>query len=172
MVSISWWTKRVSVHYLTHRSVTQCDSVVALRVKAIGNHSHTYGDTVMFGDTYRDRNFDLPAQRVPGLHTFDTTYVDVNGCDSIVVLELYVRNDDEVNIPTSFTPTDGNGINDIFMEGYELYVYDRYGLLVCHSNNGWDGSYRGAPADAGVYIYTIRFRNGKEKHGTVEIIKN
>ncbi|MCQ2230933.1 MAG: gliding motility-associated C-terminal domain-containing protein [Paludibacteraceae bacterium] len=161
-----------SVHYLTHRSVTQCDSVVALRVKAIGNHSHTYGDTVMFGDTYRDRNFDLPAQRVPGLHTFDTTYVDVNGCDSIVVLELYVRNDDEVNIPTSFTPTDGNGINDIFMEGYELYVYDRYGLLVCHSNNGWDGSYRGAPADAGVYIYTIRFRNGKEKHGTVEIIKN
>lgn len=161
-----------SLHYLTLQSVTHCDSVIALRLKALERATYTYYDTILFGGTYRDQNFDLPAQSVKGNHTFDTTYLAQNGCDSTVVLELYVRGDDEVNVPTAFTPSDGNGINDRFMEGYEIYVYDRYGLLLCHSKNGWDGTYRGEPADAGVYIYTIRFRNGTEKHGTVEIIKN
>lgn len=160
-----------SLHYLTLRSSVQCDSVIALRLKALEQQTYTYYDTVMYGESYRDANFVLPAQKVAGTHTFDTTYVAANGCDSLVVLDLYVRGDDEVSIPTSFTPNDGNGVNDIFMEGYEIYIYDRYGLLVAHTNNGWDGTYRGAPADAGVYIYTIRFKNGKEKHGTVEIIK-
>ncbi len=160
-----------SLHYQTLTSSTHCDSVLSLSVKTFPREGYTYSDTIMFGDTYRDGNFDLPAQRVAGLHTFDTTYTSSKGCDSIVTLHLYVRNEDDVDIPTSFTPSDGNGINDIFMEGYEIFIHDRYGLLVCHSTNGWDGRYRGEPADAGVYIYTIRFRNGKEKHGTIEILK-
>lgn len=160
-----------SVHYQTLTSSTHCDSILSLSVKAFPRTDFTYSDTIMYGDTYRDQNFDLPAQRVSGLHTFDTMYVNSKGCDSLVTLLLFVRNEDDVDVPTSFTPKDGNGINDIFMEGYEIFIHDRYGLLVCHSTNGWDGSYRGEPADAGVYIYTIRFRNGKEKHGTVEILK-
>ncbi len=160
-----------SLHYLTLQSILHCDSVIALRLKALERQSTNYYDTVAYGESYRDANFDLPAQKIAGESTFDTTYVAANGCDSLVVLHLYVRGDDEVNIPTSFTPGDGNGVNDVFMEGYEIYIYDRYGLLVCHSENGWNGQYRGAPADAGVYLYTIRFKNGKEKYGTVEIIK-
>lgn len=160
-----------SFHYLTHTSSTQCDSIIALRIKTLGNHSHTYYDTILYNESYRDENFILPQMRVSGDHSFDTVYVDQNGCDSLVTLHLFVRNDDDVNIPTAFTPMDGNGVNDLFMEGYEIYIYDRYGLLVCHSQDGWDGTYRGEPADAGVYIYTIRFKNGKERHGTIEIIK-
>ncbi len=160
-----------SLHYQTLTSSTHCDSILSLSVKAFPKTDFTYSDTIFYGDTYRDRNFDLPAQKVPGLHTFDTLYANSKGCDSLVTLQLFVRNEDDVDVPTSFTPKDGNGINDIFMEGYEIFIHDRYGLLVCHSTNGWDGRYRGEPADAGVYIYTIRFRNGKEKHGTVEILK-
>lgn len=160
-----------SVHYQTLTSSTHCDSVIALSIKTFPRTSYSYSDTILYGDTYRDQNFDLPAQKVAGLHTFDTIYSNVKGCDSTVTLLLYVRNEDDVDIPTSFTPKDGNGINDRFMEGYEVYIHDRYGLLVCHSDNGWDGKYRGEPADAGVYLYTIRFRNGKEKRGTIEIIK-
>jgi gliding motility-associated-like protein len=76
-----------------------------------------------------------------------------------------------VDVPTAFTPQNQNGVNDVFMKGYEIYIYDRYGLLVCHSNDGWDGTYRGEIADAGVYIYKLIFKSGKEKSGTVEIFK-
>ncbi len=160
-----------SVHYLTLESSTRCDSIIALSVKAIGHPDYVYYDTVYYNDPYSDANFVLPPQKVSGTHRFDTLYVNSHGCDSLVVLMLHVRSDDDVKIPTSFTPTDGNGINDIFMEGYEIFIHDRYGLLVCHSDNGWDGTYRGEPADAGVYLYTIRFSNGSERHGTVEILK-
>lgn len=160
-----------SLHYLTLQSATQCDSILALSIKALGNCSYVYYDTVAYNEAYRDGNFDLPAQKELGEHLYDTTYVDRHGCDSLVVLHLFVKNDDDIDIPTAFTPHDGNGVNDIFMDGYEIFVYDRYGLLVCHSQSGWDGTYRGTMADAGVYLYTIRFKTGKEKHGTVEIIK-
>ncbi len=160
-----------SYHYRTLTSSSRCDSVIALRLKTFQPEPYIYYDTVLYYEPYRDANFDLPPLEIHGDHSFDTSYVDGHGCDSMVVLHLHVLAEDDVKIPSSFTPSDGNGINDVFMENYEIFVYDRYGLLVCHSDNGWDGTYRGAPADAGVYLYTIRFKSGKEKHGTVEILK-
>lgn len=160
-----------SLHYLTLESDTQCDSIIALSLQAFGHPDYVYYDTVYFNDPYSDENFVLPPQRISGTHRHDTVYANSHGCDSLVILMLHVRADDDVNIPTSFTPGNSNGVNDIFMEGYEIFIHDRYGLLVCHSQNGWDGTYRGEPADAGVYLYTVRFLNGSERHGTVEILK-
>jgi gliding motility-associated-like protein len=39
-----------------------------------------------------------------------------------------------------------------------MRVYNRWGEEIFYSNNrevGWDGTYKGIPADMGVYYYTI-----------------
>ena len=77
-----------------------------------------------------------------------------------------------VDIPTAFTPHFRDGLNDRFMPGYEVYIYDRYGNLICHSTDGWDGTYRGKIANAGVYIYTLFMKDGEKRKGTIEIVKS
>lgn len=73
-------------------------------------------------------------------------------------------------IPTAFTPHFSDGMNDVFMKGYEVYIYDRYGNLITHSYDGWDGHYRGEVATAGVYVYVL-FDGGEQIKGTIEIVK-
>lgn len=77
----------------------------------------------------------------------------------------------EMDIPTAFTPYTQDGKNDVFMPDYELYVYDRYGNLISHSMNGWDGTYNGKMADPGVYIYVLLDPEGDNRKGTVELYK-
>ncbi len=68
-----------------------------------------------------------------------------------------------INVPNSFTP-DGDGLNDIFkpigteMQQFSMKVYSRGGDLVFETDNqdnGWDGSYNGAPAPQDTYIFDI-----------------
>lgn len=70
-----------------------------------------------------------------------------------------------VPFPNAFTPN-GDGRNDTFgMVGsveevtqYHLQVFNRWGLLLFETTNpseGWDGSYQGAPCDAGAYLWIL-----------------
>lgn len=158
-------------YYLNLKSTAGCDSTVALNLRVLERFETIYNDTIILGEKYQSKDFDLPEQLEMGTHQFKNIYTSQTGCDSIIVLNLTVLNDEGIFIPNSFTPLDANGMNDHFMEGYELYIYDRYGLLMCHTTDGWDGKYRGEYADPGVYVYTLIFKSGKEKHGVVEILK-
>jgi gliding motility-associated-like protein len=82
-----------------------------------------------------------------------------------------VKLTDLTRIPTAFTPYDKDGLNDDFMPGYKVTIFDRYGNLICDSQNGWNGNYRGKTADAGVYIYSITMKDGREERGTIEIVR-
>lgn len=77
----------------------------------------------------------------------------------------------DIEIPSAFTPYTQDGKNDVFMPNYELYIYDRYGHLISHSMNGWDGTYDGELADPGVYIYVLLDSEGDNRKGTVELYK-
>jgi hypothetical protein len=69
-------------------------------------------------------------------------------------------------VPTLFTPYNLNGKNDIFMPGYEVYIYNVYGGLICHSTNGWDGKKNDEFLPAGTYVYVLMMGDEKKK-GTV-----
>lgn len=97
-----------------------------------------------------------------------TTYVmvatDETGCmvtDSVTInVEMC-----DIWFPNAFTPN-GDGKNDIarvvghlrFYTNYSLFIYNRFGEVVYNTNDilsGWDGMYKGIPADVGVYFYKI-----------------
>ena len=76
-----------------------------------------------------------------------------------------------VVLPTAFTPHIKDGLNDVYMEGYEVIIFDRYGQKVFEGANGWDGTHRGVMADPGVYFSQVKLKNDKIVSGTIEIVK-
>lgn len=76
-----------------------------------------------------------------------------------------------LSIPSAFTPYTQDGVNDTFMPGFEVYIYDRYGMLIAHSMDGWDGYYKGSLATPGVYAYVLIMPDAENKKGTIEILK-
>ena len=48
-----------------------------------------------------------------------------------------------VVLPTAFTPHTKDGLNDVYMEGYEVIIFDRYGQKVFEGANGWNGTHKG-----------------------------
>lgn len=82
-----------------------------------------------------------------------------------------LKGDCNVSIPTLFDPLGDGG--DLFMPGYELYIYDRYGRLLYGSagqRDGWDGKVGDEYANAGVYVYALYDYCGNLYRGTIEIL--
>jgi gliding motility-associated-like protein len=77
-------------------------------------------------------------------------------------------------IPNAFSPNTDN-LNDIFKPilpltcmngGFRMLIYNRWGENIFQNYDalkGWDGSINGQPADLGVYHYTIKYRDNKNK---------
>lgn len=67
--------------------------------------------------------------------------------------------------PNAFTPgVEPNALFQPQVQGileYELWVYDRRGTLVFHSQEQtpWDGTHKGVPCPMGVYVYKCRYRD-------------
>ncbi|MDR1346963.1 MAG: gliding motility-associated C-terminal domain-containing protein [Prevotellaceae bacterium] len=73
-------------------------------------------------------------------------------------------------LPNAFTPNQ-DGINDIFGDGYELRIFNRWGIQLYEGSTGWDGRYKGKMVSPGVYYYLAKDSNGNEYKGTVMLIK-
>lgn len=104
----------------------------------------------------------------------DVTYyvlVENGACPIIASDKISAHLTDNIVIPTIFTPYTADGFNDDFMPGYRVIIYDRYGNIVCNSNNGWDGTYRGDIADPGIYMYVITLKDGNVAKGTIEVFR-
>jgi gliding motility-associated-like protein len=86
-------------------------------------------------------------------------------------------------IPTAFSPN-GDGYNDVLyvrsncLTNFTFRIYDRWGEKVFETSDissGWDGSFRGQPMNAGVFVYTFDgyLTTNKEvkKHGNITLVK-
>ncbi len=118
------------------------------------------------------------------------TAIDENGCESSDVLLLSIDKERNVYIPSAFSPN-GDGQNDRFTiyggngiaEIEYLQIFNRWGALVFEQKEfppnaeplGWDGSFKGDPAESGVYIYQMKviFVDGFEifYRGDVTIVR-
>ena len=73
-------------------------------------------------------------------------------------------------LPTAFTPHNSKGLNDIFMEGHKVVIFNRYGQKMVESDNGWDGTCRGDLVDPGVYFYEVIINEGERHKGSIEVV--
>ncbi|MBL7691390.1 MAG: gliding motility-associated C-terminal domain-containing protein [Flavipsychrobacter sp.] len=101
----------------------------------------------------------------PSVTTTYTVYgMDKYGCRDTAQVTIFVDSSATEHVPTGFTPN-GDGLNDVFrfnggkhQKLVEMRIFDRWGTEVFYSNSrevGWDGTYKGVPADMGVYFYTV-----------------
>jgi gliding motility-associated-like protein len=126
-------------------------------------------------------------------HTYqDTGYycaklfvTNIHGCTDSATNCLVVSPDYCLYIPDAFSPN-GDGINDLFaakghdVKSFEMYIFDRWGTQVFHSNSineGWNGEVNNSgnlcQEDAYVYMITV-FDTKNQKHtytGSVNLIK-
>ena len=103
--------------------------------------------------------------------TANVLVTDENGCTGREVINVFVDQEDQIDVPTIFTPNNDN-INDrlnIFgspdIRGVNFKVYSRWGELLFESTdfvpndplNGWDGTVNGSPASSGTYTWTAEY---------------
>lgn len=97
-----------------------------------------------------------------------------------------VNHDVKIFIPTAFNPNSDIVENRIWKprnifsqpNTFEIHIFDRWGSEVFFSDNpevGWDGSFKGAPAPMGVYVYFIKYKSKedfmKEERGSFTLIR-
>ncbi len=79
------------------------------------------------------------------------------------------------DLPNAFTP-DGDGINEIFAEGFEVSIFNRWGQKVYEGIRGWDGTYNGRKVSPGTYYYIVNIydenNNKTTLKGSVTVIIN
>lgn len=117
-------------------------------------------------------SLDNPNIRNPRAQPTATTIytvrgTDANGCSGTDTVQVKVdlSNLSSFPMPNAFTPN-ADGLNDCFGVKYwgavnriEFSIYNRWGERVFYStdpNACWDGRYKGAPQDAGVFVYMVR----------------
>lgn len=85
-----------------------------------------------------------------------------------------------VHIPNSFSPGISEGLNDqfgpegLYIENYEMQIYNRWGQKVFETHKGeiWDGKYQGNLVPEGIYIYHLIITgvNGRTKSYTGNVL--
>ncbi len=155
-------TSQDGIHWVTAADFTQEPRVTVNADRYMHNGTH-YFRAIAADDAY-----DL-LQILDG-HVEPTP----ENMTNIIILHNYEDGHvitDKMEIPTVFTPHEVNGANDDFMPGYPVVIYNRFGDVICKSDNGWDGTYKGETADAGVYIYVLTMKDGTEKKGTIQLYR-
>lgn len=112
--------------------------------------------------------------------TYSVLVTNANDCTGTAQVVVNVRPPDFVFVPNLFTPN-GDRVNDVVklqftgaVERAEFAVFDRWGNTVFYStdeNIGWDGRFRGAEMNTGVYVYfyRVRFTSGFVAKGKGDI---
>lgn len=97
--------------------------------------------------------------------TYLLTITDINGCKAVDSVTIYIRG--MLYVPNTFTPN-ANATNDMFfpkgegIKDFEMRIFNRWGeqiFLTDKMERGWDGLYKGKPAQLGVYVYKIYYTN-------------
>jgi gliding motility-associated-like protein len=102
--------------------------------------------------------------------TFTVQVEDIHGCTTTKEYTLAK----ELFMSKIFSPN-GDGINDIFMKGHKIIIFDRTGTTLFSGDDGWDGTYKGKLLPPDIYFYILHYKDNNEKvitkNGYIGIIK-
>lgn len=167
------------VYEIRYLTAGGCDSVYVLHLTVNKTYNDTIFADIYYGNAYKEYGFN---ERTTGFYT--QFLQSVNGCDSILYLDLQV---DRIMFPNVVTPN-GDGINDIFeihnlieqdaFPENELFIYNRQGKLIYRIKNIkktedlWSPAQTNSPT--GTYFYRfkgIRHDKNIDIIGSIEVLK-
>lgn len=120
--------------------------------------------------------------------TYRVNIEDVNGCKNqqqilLDVLDV-VCDEPYIFVPNAFTPKNNEfGTNILFVRSqmitdFQFAIFNRWGEKVFETNDlakGWDGTFKGKPAQSAVYMYYLRAtcHNGEvyQKKGNITLLR-
>ena len=157
-----------------------CDSIITLNLTVNSSYNDTIKATIYLGEHYNQYGFDITPDETgiiyPPPRNLQTAYM----CDSIINLILTVVPIEVIpETITAFSPFNKDGINDYFMAGSKIQVFNRYGALIYETKTeeqqqrGWDGrNNKGREVEPGMYFYILYNSNGKPViKSSVEVLK-
>lgn len=122
--------------------------------------------------------------------TYPVTLIvtSIDGCTDTITQMITISPEYIVSVPNTFTPNN-DGLNDVFLplgagidaNGYELFIYNRWGQQIFSSSNiliGWNGrSMLGnkGPVQEDTYVWVIRLKdnwgNKHELKGHINVLR-
>ena len=138
-----------------------------------------------YKDSYPDGEVLSTSSSLTVYPTESTTYfAEITTCNGMkYVDDIFVKT---IPIPNAFNPNSDIELNKTFtvfanppdyLSGYKMYIYNRWGALVYHTNDiteGWDGTSNGTSCNSGVYVWVIYYDVGDGEvtnKGTVTLIQ-
>jgi gliding motility-associated-like protein len=125
-------------------------------------------------------------EEAPGNYPVTLSVLNDFGCTDTIMRMIEVKHEIICYVPNTFTP-DGNEFNNIWKaeilgaDEYDadIFIFDRWGTLIWESHDlsiGWDGTFNGAYAQTGTYVWKIRLKNPytgeREEHtGHVNLLR-
>ena len=149
------------------------DPVITVADFSSGTNTWTWN----FGDGPDTSSFADPAPHTyadTGSYTITLITSTQYNCADTAYETIIIEPDFVFYIPNAFSP-DGDGINDnfsgkgIFINTYEMSIYNRWGNLIFFSDDidkPWNGKANqgNEPAQADVYVYSINVSDFKKKN--------
>lgn len=161
-VAIATVSSYDSIEVWANDDTVYSDQITAVHATSIPGATYSWQPPQLLANPYSSNSVTVPLQETT---TFICTVVDSIGCEHIdsvkVVCNVINCGEPNIFIPNTFTPN-GDGVNDRLcvtgedIVGYHLCIFSRWGELVFETNNlddCWDGTYKGKPCMAGVYVY-------------------
>lgn len=122
-----------------------------------------------YGNTLSCTECDTTVARPTNQITYELYGIDAKGCEATDLVTIFVEKERIALVPTGFTPNQDGQNDRLLVHGRQgtkvrfFRVFDRWGELVYQGNdfqvndlaNGWDGYFKGEPAQTGVYIWYL-----------------
>lgn len=140
----------------------------------IGKDSSLCDKTILFLNPFPQNDWQLLWQDGSSPLSYTVTRSGIysvtatNSCGSLNKSVTVDQRSCNIYIPNAFTPN-GDQANDFFMipratnlKGFTMQIFNRYGELVFFTHDpgqGWNGYYKGKPAQAGTYAYIVTYQN-------------
>lgn len=109
--------------------------------------------------------------------TYNVYIRSPNGCEGFDTFTVRVLNSGILFVPTAFSPN-GDGLNDVLKPisvGYRdlenFRVFNRWGEQMFYTtkfDEGWDGTYKGKPAEQGTYYWFLQIKDRLGQDQTVK----
>ncbi|MBU1719505.1 MAG: PKD domain-containing protein, partial [Bacteroidetes bacterium] len=127
-----------------------------------------------FGDGEND-NVVNPEHEYNYVGEYDVMLVVLTGDGCVDTVYKTVDVIPREDIPNAFTPN-GDGINDVFLDGFQLTILNRWGQVLYEGTDGWDGTYNGQAVSKGTYFFIVLLDEVQDAfqkiHGSVTIVDN